>query len=76
MELELLIATHGRYSDGGRKVHVGIQFEGIAFCGSTGMFDSNIEGINEEYLKLPDPEEEMCKKCRKIVLKKIANEQV
>lgn len=61
------ITTHDRYSEGGRKMHITTaesELDSLALCGYFGAYSVTTE-INKEWLEQPDPDNEVCLKCRR-----------
>ena len=65
-----MYSTHDNFSTGfGRKVH--IADEHSVLCGYTDMF--GVTEIDEEWINQPDPDKELCSKCKKAALKRLSN---
>ena len=59
------VTTHEESNNGGRKIHITELGTGIAICGYSNLWTPTTK-IDKNWLKQPDPDEVVCKKCRKI----------
>jgi hypothetical protein len=65
-----MYSTHDNFSTGfGRKVH--IADEEKVLCGYSGMF--GVTEIDEQWINQPDPDKELCSRCKKSALKRLSN---
>lgn len=67
--------THNLYSEGyGRKIHIEDEKTGLCLCGYTPNLANSIDyeaqwGNIVSYLSQPDPDGNLCKRCKQIMLK-------
>lgn len=62
------VTTHENSSNGGRKIHITELGTGVALCGYDDLHSPTTE-VNKDWLKQADPDEIVCKRCRKIANK-------
>lgn len=65
--------SHGYYSEGGRKIHVQNEDTDKTLCGRQSWFNScDLDAFGGDVLKYmaqPDPDNEICKVCKRIFIK-------
>jgi hypothetical protein len=65
-----MYSTHDNFSTGvGRKVHIADE-SGKVLCGCNDYF--GVSAIDEEWINQPDPDKELCQKCKKSALKQLS----
>ena len=62
------VTTHENSNNGGRKIHITELGTGVALCGYADLHSPTTE-VNKDWLKQADPDEIVCKRCRKIANK-------
>jgi len=74
MNLQTVTHTHNWSYSGGGKSHI-LDYENgmIALCGFTHHMFSCLDNVDMQYLKQPDPHNQLCKKCRKAALILLTN---
>lgn len=62
------ITTHDAYSTGyGRKIHISNGC-GKSLCGYSNLYYPSLQ-VTKEWLEQPDPDNELCQKCKKSALR-------
>ena len=68
-----IIETHDSYCEGGRKIHFKDADSGKCLCGHTAYLASAIDyepqwGNIVNYLAQPDPDKNLCQRCKQILI--------
>lgn len=66
--------THNLEAEGfGRKTHLGTVEPHKIFCGLGEKLFSIPQGVDKEWIEQPDPDGELCSRCKKSALKMLNN---
>ena len=73
--------THGTYAEGGRKIHIRHEDSTKCLCGFNTEFYLCNEVLMEKpydnivaYIQQPDPDKNICQRCKNILINKIIQE--
>lgn len=67
-----MYSTHDNHDSGyGRKVHIADE-SGDVLCGYEDMF--GVTEIDEQWINQPDPDKNLCQKCKRIALARLSND--